>query len=98
MALASLCDPGDWLKFGTVAMRADSKSLWRMWDCSFIGQDLSISPAWQVIFFLSVHKEGVAVVVLAKSCFVLACMLFVDTSGGLTHVGYVLSHTPQGME
>ena len=64
----------------------------------FIGQDLSISPAWQVIFFLSVHKEGVAVVVLAKSCFVLACMLFVDTSGGLTHVGYVLSHTPQGME
>ena len=34
VAFASSYDPGDWLKFGTVAMRPDSKSLRRMWDCS----------------------------------------------------------------
>ena len=44
VALASLCDPGDWLKFGTVAMKADSKSLAHAGLS--IGQDLSISPAW----------------------------------------------------
>ena len=44
VALASSCDPVDWLKFGTVAMRADSKSLAHAGLS--IGQDLSISPAW----------------------------------------------------
>ena len=51
-----------------------------------------------MLFFLSVHDKGVVAVVSADGCFVLVCMLFVETSGGLTNVGYDLLHTLQGEE